>query len=746
MGTCCSTKTAAVPPPESPTKEAAEPKKKQRQNVIMPEHLDSMEGYEPAKCAKGDESKAIIQRALDNSVIFTGLDPEQKASIIDSMQEYRVKTGELLIEQGDAGDAFYVVETGRFEILVEGVGKVAESSTGGSFGELALIMNQPRAASVRALEDGLTWKIDRKPFRYFLAASSNSLIDEYYRDLQAVQVLAGLPSAHLYKLAAHTSKERHPAGATIIKKGDLGDKFYMLKKGVVECRNIGDSTSVVELAPGSHFGERALTHRQPRACDVVAKTDIECITLSGQDFEALLGSVSEALDRMLVVNVVRALPKFDADAFDWRVMYELLEKQAIDQGTILDEPDVFWAVREGRVQVDGATVGPGEHFGHGFLQKSTTTTHGEAVAVTPVAAYSLRKKTLLQAVSKLATDEASFKSHSTKDAAFFASLKVGRTLGTGTFGRVKLAVDPDGATYALKLLVKQAMVDLNQAESVTLERSILMKLRHPFVLKCHATFQSAHVCYFVLEFIQGGELFSRVEGGVSERETSFHAACVIDALDHIHKKHVVYRDLKPENVLIDAHGYARIVDFGFAKNLDPKGAKKTYTILGTPEYLSPECVLGKGYGFEVDLWAFGVLVYEMLTGRSPFYASNPDDTMTIFRLIIAAHIKFHARKKPSGIMEAFVRSLLARDLKDRLGARQGAPGVKAHAVLADYNTDWEPLRRKQLTPPYVPHLANATDASAFDAYPEDMQVPRYKRENDIFDDFGPLVDAAHLET
>ena len=166
-----------------------------------------------------------------------------------------------------------------------------------------------------------------------------------------------------------------------------------------------------------------------------------------------------------------------------------------------------------------------------------------------------------------------------------------------------------------------------------------MFIHHPFVLRLYAAFHSRDVCYFLLEFVPGGELFSHIQDrGMAEHEALFFAAVVLDALHHIHDHEVVFRDLKPENVLIVRRGYARVVDFGFAKVLPP--TQMTYTILGTPEYLSPDCVLGQGYRFDVDLWAFGCLVYEMHMGATPFAADDPSDTMQIFKQIQQAKVKF----------------------------------------------------------------------------------------------------------
>jgi serine/threonine protein kinase len=141
--------------------------------------------------------------------------------------------------------------------------------------------------------------------------------------------------------------------------------------------------------------------------------------------------------------------------------------------------------------------------------------------------------------------------------------------------------------------------------------------------------------YFVLEFVAGGELFTvlRTQGNFSEDQTKFYGAHIITIFEYLHSKNIIYRDLKPENVLINTNGYLKLADFGFAKIIDGK----TYTLCGTPEYLAPEIILNKGHGKPVDWWTLGILIYEMLVGIDPF---NDDDPMMIYQKIIKGKIKF----------------------------------------------------------------------------------------------------------
>ena len=186
--------------------------------------------------------------------------------------------------------------------------------------------------------------------------------------------------------------------------------------------------------------------------------------------------------------------------------------------------------------------------------------------------------------------------------------------------------------YAMKVLKKKEISERQQEDHTKAEREILEKITNPFIVKLHYAFQSPDKLYFVLDFVNGGELFShlRKEKKFSESRAKFYAAEIILALEWLHSNNIIYRDLKPENILLDAEGHIKITDFGLSK----KGAKKkTYTFWGTPEYLAPEIIIGKGHDKSVDWWSLGSLLYEMLWGRPPFTDKNRKE---IFRLIISS--------------------------------------------------------------------------------------------------------------
>lgn len=211
-----------------------------------------------------------------------------------------------------------------------------------------------------------------------------------------------------------------------------------------------------------------------------------------------------------------------------------------------------------------------------------------------------------------------------------------RTIGTGTFARVCLCRDKvTSSYYALKILEMADVIKLKQVEHVKNEKAILQQIKSPFIIDLAWTTHDDNSLYMLFEYVCGGELFTylRNTGRFSSATASFYAAEVVVALEYLHKQQIVYRDLKPENLLLDKEGHLKLTDFGFAKILNDR----TWTLCGTPEYLAPEIIQSKGHNKAVDWWALGILVYEMLAGYPPFFDENP---FAIYEKILAGKIEW----------------------------------------------------------------------------------------------------------
>ncbi|KAK7941177.1 uncharacterized protein PG986_013564 [Apiospora aurea] len=300
-----------------------------------------------------------------------------------------------------------------------------------------------------------------------------------------------------------------------------------------------------------------------------------------------------------------------------------------------------------------------------------------------------------------------------------------RTLGTGSFGRVHLVQSKHNQRY---YAIKAQVVKMKQVEHTNDERKMLSEVKHPFLITLWGTFHDCKNIYMVMDFVEGGELFSllRKSGRFPNPVAKFYAAEVTLALEYLHAKNIIYRDLKPENLLLDRHGHLKITDFGFAKRVPDK----TWTLCGTPDYLAPEVVSNKGYNKSVDWWSLGILIYEMLCGYTPFWDSG--SPMKIYENILRGKVKYPQYINPDA--QNLLQSLITPDLTKRLGNLYSGPqDVKNHPWFAEVT--WDRLLRKDIDAPYTPPVkAGAGDASQFDRYPEEQE--KYGQEGT--DEFGHL--------
>uniref|UniRef100_A0A6V1MD63 cAMP-dependent protein kinase n=1 Tax=Heterosigma akashiwo TaxID=2829 RepID=A0A6V1MD63_HETAK len=288
------------------------------------------------------------------------------------------------------------------------------------------------------------------------------------------------------------------------------------------------------------------------------------------------------------------------------------------------------------------------------------------------------------------------------------------TLGTGTFGRVRLVrYLGDTHHYALKILKKAEVIRLKQVEHTKNEIRILGMMDHPFLTKMEAFFHDESRLYVMMEYIAGGELFSylrRVEKFPNE-EARFFACEVILAFEYMHSLDIIYRDLKPENVLISTEGHIKITDFGFAKIV----TDRTWTVCGTPEYLAPEILQNVGHGKSVDWWATGILIYEMIVGFAPFFDENP---LGIYQKILSG--KPPLGNIPDKFAKLLVKGLLEKDRTKRLGCMKGGVAqIKNHKWFT--NVNWQAVADLQAQPAYLPAVSGEADTSQFDAYPDSLE-------------------------
>uniref|UniRef100_A0A8U7NY82 non-specific serine/threonine protein kinase n=1 Tax=Corvus moneduloides TaxID=1196302 RepID=A0A8U7NY82_CORMO len=262
--------------------------------------------------------------------------------------------------------------------------------------------------------------------------------------------------------------------------------------------------------------------------------------------------------------------------------------------------------------------------------------------------------------------------------------------------------------YAMKVL-KKATLKVRDRVRTKMERDILVEVNHPFIVKLHYAFQTEGKLYLILDFLRGGDLFTRLSKEVmfTEDDVKFYLAELALALDHLHSLGIIYRDLKPENILLDEEGHIKLTDFGLSKeSIDHE--KKAYSFCGTVEYMAPEVVNRRGHTQSADWWSFGVLMFEMLTGTLPFQGKDRKETMT---MILKA--KLGMPQFLSLEAQSLLRMLFKRNPANRLGAGpDGVEEIKRHAFFS--KIDWNKLYRREIHPPFKPATGRPEDTFYFD--------------------------------
>uniref|UniRef100_A0A8C1Y187 non-specific serine/threonine protein kinase n=1 Tax=Cyprinus carpio TaxID=7962 RepID=A0A8C1Y187_CYPCA len=296
------------------------------------------------------------------------------------------------------------------------------------------------------------------------------------------------------------------------------------------------------------------------------------------------------------------------------------------------------------------------------------------------------------------------------DPSQFELLKV---LGQGSFGKVflvrKLTPPDNNQLYAMKVL-RKATLKVRDRVRTKMERDILADVNHPFVVKLHYAFQTEGKLYLILDFLRGGDLFTRLSKEVmfTEEDVKFYLAELALGLDHLHGIGIIYRDLKPENILLDEEGHIKLTDFGLCKEaIDHE--KKAYSFCGTVEYMAPEVVNRQGHTHSADWWSFGVLMFEMLTGSLPFQGKDRKETMS---LILKARLGMPQFLSTEA--QSLLRALFKRNPTNRLGSEpDGAEEIKRHSFFI--TIDWNKLFRREINPPFKPAVARPDDTFYFDS-------------------------------
>lgn len=632
---------------------------------------------------KSDTTRLNILTVLRRHFLFSQLRDTELDDVVDVMQLYCASEGETIIQQGDHGETFYILEEGTVELFKDG-DSWGLIEAGNSFGDLALMYNCPRAATISAKTYCTLWTLDRVFFRQAMVTSSSNQNVQLATFLQKIQLFSSIGVQQLNQLARSLTKQSYEDGQYIIKQGDVGDQFYVVYRGKVVVSKTDDSGNenfLIELGEGEVFGERALIKKEPRKANVRALGAVECYYLESHDFHLMLGEFVEKFNKMNEFRIIRSARIFyRLSDYRLRELIDLFTTQRVYSGQrVVCNTDMIYIVIEGQflgsnnekyaadgtVEVgnleQGADVIAGAmtvlsdegllgYFSKDQLFDAIKRQEDDESRKTRKTSYmDARSRSMLEGATtagSMSSDmnnsgassggdcaekeirvtaerrrasayarqvsQADFECHS------LADFSVQQVLGKGTFGTVFLCEHyHTGKQIALKCLDKRAVVDNGQHVYVRREIVALSSFSHPFLGEYFGTLICRSKVCFVLEYIPGVELWSYLYdeaiwtqntsesassilpgqprgeyGGIAIHDALLYASNIILALEHIHVLGYTYRDLKPENLMIDArNGYLKLIDFGFAKQVpfirNGQIQYRSFTLCGTPDYMAP---------------------------------------------------------------------------------------------------------------------------------------------------------------
>jgi len=695
---------------------------------------------------KSDKDEKFVRSALEGNFVFDNLGDFETDMLVNAFEKSSRGQGEKVIVQGEVGDYFYIIHKGSVAFEVDGA-EVGTAKEGNSFGELALLYDCPRAATCITSSPCELWRVDQKTFRKILASGTMRNDGEVRDILRKVPFLKDLDVKYLNKISEALNEMKYSKGEKIVTKGEEGSVFYVIKEGKVKVHDIEVGQSKYddqELSSGGYFGERAIVMKDKRVANVTALEDCTLLCLSKDDFEMTLGPLADLIIKTADKGKLKAMPLFENAGVrdhDFATMADLVEEVDFPKGhtffaegeAVSDRSLALFIVRKGTISIaskegETHTLSVGGYFGDDNIRPSSadvmaknTATAEEDCRVGLISLHDI--ESVVGNIQRLHTAKPK-KIEKVK----FSDLKKHRILGVGTFGKVWLVSKKSDKkakkeTFALKIQNKMDIIQYNQVDGVIREKNVMELIDSPFVIRLINTYQDDTFLYILQDLVQGGELFSVLHtdttDGVSEKASKFYAANILEGLSHMHNHNIIYRDLKPENVLVDAKGYNVIIDLGFAKIV----MDKTYTLCGTPLYLAPEVILSRGHDKGADYWSWGVLIYEMIDGVTPFYADNIDQ-MGLFKKIVRGKYDFSDKINPT--VRDLVTKLLAQRSASRLGCLAGGDkDIRQHEWFADF--DFNKLMKKELEAPWVPKLKDPFDTANFDNWDHEDKPPPKQR-------------------
>ncbi|XP_026191380.1 cGMP-dependent protein kinase egl-4 [Cyclospora cayetanensis] len=667
---------------------------------------------------------------------FEMLTEAQKNVITNALVVQSFQGGQPIVQEGEKGDVLYILKSGKALVSIKGK-EIRVLQRGDYFGERALLYDEPRSATITAQEPTVCVSIGRDLLDRVLGNLQHVLFRNIMLEaLQQSKVFASFPADQLGNLIESVVVKDYPENYTILDRENRtkasasaffsaqGVRFFFVLEGEVSVFSYAEKAGgarsgeqdleahlIETLKRGQAFGdEYVLAPNKAFEHCVKSNGPTKLALLTASALTATLGghNIDETLDynNKLAITKKMYIFRYLSEQQTQTLIRAFKTVRYTHGEAIIREGEIgsrFFIIKLGEVAIIKGdkrvrTLGRHDYFGERALLHDERRSATVAANSAEVDLWVVDKDVFLQIVRgpMLTHLEERIRMQDTK--VEFKDLQVVRVVGRGTFGTVKLVQHiPTKIRYALKCVSRRSVVALSQQDHIRLEREIMAENDHPFIIRLVRTFRDKEFLYFLTELVTGGELYDAIRklGLLGRYQAQFYLASIVLAIEYLHERNIAYRDLKPENILLDSQGYVKLIDFGCAKKMQGRA----YTLVGTPHYMAPEVILGKGYTLTADTWAFGVCLYEFMCGPLPF-GNDAEDQLEIFRDILAGKLMFPHYVTDQDAINLMKR-LLCRLPEVRIGCSiNGYKDIKEHAFFSDF--DWDRLAGRDLSPPLLP--------------------------------------------
>jgi len=650
------------------------------------------------------ENRAFI----DSVPLFQRLTSEQRESLVVCLHSASYDPGQEIVREGETGYKLFFIKTG--EVTCSEAGReLKRLGVGEYFGEQALLNGNKRTATVTALQATVC-----------LSLTHEDLLQAFQSQLQMI----------IFRNTLEIAFERHE----FLGKLSSDQREYLMgSMDFVHCTegqpivaenhlHVVLSGSIVyadeALAMFSVFGSGFFEEEEEAAAyvplSVLCKSlEADLGHISRDQFERCLGgNFHKAAANNLIIKTLKQLPIFHKLAYEQlKALSVELQVRSYRSGEAIvregDVSDFVYFVQSGKVDiVKGAKVVRSLRKGSPLCEQSleglersefTILAKGDAVVwgfPTPLLQSLLDEdmKAELRERSLLLSNPCTLE-----------DLQPVKLLGKGLAGTVYLTYSASqDRFYALKFLLKTRASQLDLSKALIQERALLLSLDHHMVVRLYKTFTDSKRVYFLMEYIHSQSFFSVIReiGLLNESQARFYTAACIEILAHLQEREIVHRDIKPENLLIDANGYPTLIDLSTAKKVQGR----TYSVTGTPYYMAPEVIKGKGYGPSADLWSLGIMLYEMVYGYVPF-GEDSGDPVAVYQQVLAHNLHYPEFTPQFPNMHALIAQLLS--LNPALRSAGSLSNLRTHKFFRGFAwvlSRQDRLRCRDLEAPFLPML------------------------------------------